>query len=108
MHKTNSIIMHASRAEIFETAANLELWPKIFPHYRYIKYLERGTGRADHRRFFYSSHRQSHSAMHESISGIEELAICFRGKTGGVVASLLASVQSPALGKGRKISGVEF
>ena len=40
MHKTNSIIMHASRAEIFETAANLELWPKILPHYRYIKYLE--------------------------------------------------------------------
>jgi ribosome-associated toxin RatA of RatAB toxin-antitoxin module len=40
MHKTNSIIMHASRAEIFETVANLELWPKILPHYRYIKYLE--------------------------------------------------------------------
>jgi ribosome-associated toxin RatA of RatAB toxin-antitoxin module len=45
MHKTNSIIMHASRAEIFETAANLELWPKILPHYRYIKYLDRGTDR---------------------------------------------------------------
>src|SRR5882724_11147256 len=41
MHKTNSIIMHASRAEIFEAAANLELWAKILPHYRYIKYLER-------------------------------------------------------------------
>jgi Polyketide cyclase / dehydrase and lipid transport len=37
--------MHASRAETFETAANLELWPKILPHYRYIKYLERGTDR---------------------------------------------------------------
>jgi len=45
MHKTNSIIMQASRAEIFETAANLGLWPKILPHYRYIKYLERGTDR---------------------------------------------------------------
>jgi ribosome-associated toxin RatA of RatAB toxin-antitoxin module len=45
MHKTNSIIMHAPRAEIFETAADLELWPKILPHYRYIKYLERGTDR---------------------------------------------------------------
>ena len=45
MHKTNSIIMQASRAEIFETAANLEHWPKILPHYRYIKYLERGTDR---------------------------------------------------------------
>jgi ribosome-associated toxin RatA of RatAB toxin-antitoxin module len=37
--------MHASRAEIFETAANLELWPKILPHYRYIKYLERSPER---------------------------------------------------------------
>jgi ribosome-associated toxin RatA of RatAB toxin-antitoxin module len=45
MHKTNSIIMHAPRAEIFETAANLELWPKILPHYRYICYLERSPGR---------------------------------------------------------------
>ncbi len=42
MHKINSIIMNAPRADIFETAANLELWPKILPHYRYIKYLERG------------------------------------------------------------------
>jgi aromatase len=45
MHKTNSIIMQASRAEIFETAANLENWPKILPHYRYIKYLERDPDR---------------------------------------------------------------
>ena len=45
MHKTNSIIMQASRAEIFETAANLENWPKILPHYRYIKYLERDGDR---------------------------------------------------------------
>src|SRR6476620_5823347 len=41
MHKTNSIIMRAPRQLIFETAANLELWPKILPHYRYIRYLER-------------------------------------------------------------------
>ena len=45
MHKTNSIIMQASRADIFEAAANLSDWPKILPHYRYIKYLERGTDR---------------------------------------------------------------
>lgn len=37
--------MHAPRERIFETAANLELWPKILPHYRYIKYLERGPER---------------------------------------------------------------
>ncbi len=31
--------------EIFETAANLERWPEILPHYRYIRYLERGPTR---------------------------------------------------------------
>src|SRR5205085_3007477 len=45
MHKVNSIIMHAPKMSIFETAANLELWPKILPHYRYIRYLERGPNR---------------------------------------------------------------
>ena len=30
---------------IFETAANLELWPEILPHYRYIRYLERRPNR---------------------------------------------------------------
>jgi len=45
MHKTNSIIMCASRMTIFETAANLELWPRILPHYRYIRYLERSPNR---------------------------------------------------------------
>ena len=37
--------MQAPRRLIFETAANLELWPKILPHYRYIRYLERGPDR---------------------------------------------------------------
>src|SRR2546428_8286847 len=45
MHKTNSILMHAPKASIFETAANLELWPKILPHYRYIRFLERSRNR---------------------------------------------------------------
>jgi ribosome-associated toxin RatA of RatAB toxin-antitoxin module len=45
MHKANSIIMHAPKTLIFETAANLELWPEILPHYRYIRYLERGPNR---------------------------------------------------------------
>jgi ribosome-associated toxin RatA of RatAB toxin-antitoxin module len=45
MHKTNSIIIYASRGSIFETAANLELWPKILPHYRYIHFLERSPNR---------------------------------------------------------------
>ncbi|MEP6822685.1 MAG: SRPBCC family protein [Chthoniobacterales bacterium] len=41
MHTGNSIIMRAPKAAIFETAANLERWPEILPHYRYITYLER-------------------------------------------------------------------
>jgi ribosome-associated toxin RatA of RatAB toxin-antitoxin module len=45
MHKTNSILMHAPKTAIFETAADLELWPKILPHYRYIRFLERGADR---------------------------------------------------------------
>jgi ribosome-associated toxin RatA of RatAB toxin-antitoxin module len=45
MHKINSILMRAPKTEIFETAANLELWPKILPHYRYIRFLERSPDR---------------------------------------------------------------
>ncbi len=45
MHTGNSIIMHAPKMTIFETAANLERWPEILPHYRYIRYLERGDER---------------------------------------------------------------
>jgi len=45
MHTGNSIIMRAPKLAIFETAANLEIWPKILPHYRYIRYLERGPDR---------------------------------------------------------------
>jgi ribosome-associated toxin RatA of RatAB toxin-antitoxin module len=45
MHKANSIVIRAPKMAIFETAANLELWPKILPHYRYIRYLERSAGR---------------------------------------------------------------
>ncbi|HST30764.1 MAG TPA: SRPBCC family protein [Chthoniobacterales bacterium] len=41
----NSIVMHAPKMSIFDTAANLELWPKILPHYRYIHYLERSPNR---------------------------------------------------------------
>jgi ribosome-associated toxin RatA of RatAB toxin-antitoxin module len=45
MNKVNSITMQAPKIAIFETAANLELWPKILPHYRYIRFLERSPDR---------------------------------------------------------------
>jgi ribosome-associated toxin RatA of RatAB toxin-antitoxin module len=37
--------MHAPKTAIFEIAADLELWPKILPHYRYIRFLERASDR---------------------------------------------------------------
>ena len=37
--------MHAPKMKVFETAANLELWPQILPHYRYIHYLEQSPNR---------------------------------------------------------------
>jgi aromatase len=30
---------------VFDTAANLELWPQILPHYRYVRFLERSPDR---------------------------------------------------------------
>jgi ribosome-associated toxin RatA of RatAB toxin-antitoxin module len=40
MQTGNSMIMHAPREAIFETAADLARWPRILPHYRYIRFLE--------------------------------------------------------------------
>lgn len=37
--------MRAPRMTIFETAADLEKWPMFLPHYRSIRYLERGPRR---------------------------------------------------------------
>lgn len=47
MHTATAIVMRAPREQIFETTANLENWPRLLPHYRYITYLERGTREAD-------------------------------------------------------------
>ncbi len=50
VHTATSIVMRAPRERIFETAANLADWPRILPHYRFIRYLERGTpGAAEER-----------------------------------------------------------
>ena len=45
MHTGNSITIQAPKDAIFATAANLERWPEILPHYRSIRYLERGATR---------------------------------------------------------------
>jgi ribosome-associated toxin RatA of RatAB toxin-antitoxin module len=41
MQTGNSIIMHAPRAVIFKTIADLAHWPRLLPHYRYVRFLER-------------------------------------------------------------------
>ena len=45
MHAENSIIMKAPLVKVFETAADLSLWPKILPHYRWVRYLEQSPKR---------------------------------------------------------------
>ena len=45
MHTATSILTTAPRERVFETAANLELWPRILPHYRYIHFYEKSPAR---------------------------------------------------------------
>ena len=45
MHTTMSITMRVPKERIFETAADLSAWPRILPHYRYIRYYEQGPVR---------------------------------------------------------------
>jgi ribosome-associated toxin RatA of RatAB toxin-antitoxin module len=45
MHSENSIVINASPERIFEVASNLERWPSILPHYRWITYLKRSANR---------------------------------------------------------------
>lgn len=45
MHTGNFIVIQAPKMVIFETAANLEAWPGILPHYHYVRYLERSDDR---------------------------------------------------------------
>jgi ribosome-associated toxin RatA of RatAB toxin-antitoxin module len=46
MQTGNSIIIQASRDAVFETAADLALWPRILPHYRFIHFLESNAQRS--------------------------------------------------------------
>ncbi len=45
MHKENSIIINAPRARIFEAASDLSQWPRILPHYRWIRYIEKSLNK---------------------------------------------------------------
>lgn len=45
MHKENSIVIHAPLARIFEAASDLSQWPRILPHYRWIRYLNKSSNK---------------------------------------------------------------
>ena len=41
MHCENSIVIRAPLDEIFRVTSNLENWPRLLPHYRWIRVLAR-------------------------------------------------------------------
>ncbi len=46
MHTENEILIRADAAEVYGLAAPVERWPKILPHYRWVRVLEDdGEGR---------------------------------------------------------------
>lgn len=45
MHTENRIIIRAPRDKIFETVADLSLWPIVLPHYRWVKFIEQSPTR---------------------------------------------------------------
>src|SRR5690606_19997560 len=45
MNTESRIVIRAPRQTIFDTTSDLSRWPSILPHYRSIKYLERGNDR---------------------------------------------------------------
>jgi aromatase len=45
MHTGNSILIRAPREKIFETVRDLTNWPKLLPHYRWVRFMEDGNDR---------------------------------------------------------------
>ena len=43
MHTIDRISIRAPIARVFDAARNVERWPEILPHYRWVKFLERGN-----------------------------------------------------------------
>ena len=39
MHTETSIVIHAPLEKVFQTTANLLLWPRVLPHYRRVRIL---------------------------------------------------------------------
>jgi ribosome-associated toxin RatA of RatAB toxin-antitoxin module len=45
MNTATRIVIRAPRQRIFDITSDLSRWPELLPHYRYIRYLERGDNR---------------------------------------------------------------
>ena len=43
VHTENEIVIRAPLETVFQTTSNLLLWPRVLPHYRWVRVLERGT-----------------------------------------------------------------
>jgi ribosome-associated toxin RatA of RatAB toxin-antitoxin module len=46
MHTSNNILIRAPRDRVFEVTTDLERWPQILPHYRYVKFYEKNPERS--------------------------------------------------------------
>ena len=44
MHTENQIVIHAPPARVFELAAQIERWPEVLRHYRYVRVTDRAVG----------------------------------------------------------------
>lgn len=44
MRTVDELVVRAAPTTIFEIAANVEQWPALLPHYRYVKFRERRVG----------------------------------------------------------------
>ncbi|MES2571253.1 MAG: SRPBCC family protein [Verrucomicrobiota bacterium] len=45
MHTGTSILIRASREQIFESVSDLARWPELLPHYRFVRSLGKEGGR---------------------------------------------------------------
>lgn len=44
MHTESTILIKAPLEKIFAVTSDLERWPAVLPHYRYVRFLERRPG----------------------------------------------------------------
>jgi ribosome-associated toxin RatA of RatAB toxin-antitoxin module len=44
MRTVNELVVHAPARLMYDLAADVESWPKLLPHYRYVRFRERQVG----------------------------------------------------------------